>query len=94
MKVLATLIVCSFALLASISHANEMPAAPEGGLLHYRVFPCIDQVSKLKVTCVQSKDTQDNHYMTLMLGEEIVEIRLVKADGYEVIWKHETFGTF
>ena len=84
----------SFALLATVASSQPMPPVPEGGLLHYRVFPCVDQVSKLTVTCVQSKDMTDTHYMTLMLDEEVVEIRLVKADGYEVIWKHETFGTF
>ena len=91
---LSTLIVLSCVLWAAGASSQELPPVPEGGLLHYKVFDCVDQVSKQRVVCVQSRDMEGNEYMTLMQGEVIVEIRQVVGDSYVVIYQQEHFGTF
>jgi hypothetical protein len=91
---ISTLIALSCAILASTASSQELPPVPEGGLLHYKVFDCVDKVSKLAVVCVQSRDMEGNEYMTLMQGSVVVEIRLLVGDGYTVIYQTEHFGTF
>lgn len=91
---LSTLIALSCVLWAAGANSQELPPVPEGGLLHYKVFDCVDQVSGLTVVCVQSKDMEGNEYMTLMQNGKVVEIRKIVGDSYVVIYQQEHFGTF
>jgi hypothetical protein len=94
MKVLATLIVCSFVLLASSTSANELPPVPEGGLYHYEEYACFDRETDEVGDCVMSMDMQGNRYLTFIQNEEIMFLRRVYPDSYETFWVNDKYNTF
>lgn len=79
---LATLLWC----LTSPANAEPMPPPPEGGLMVITEGPCRDIATQAQGYCVMSSDVNGNIYVMFALDGELVEIRKVVGDTYEVVW--------
>ena len=80
--------------LSTYAHAQSLPPTPEGGLNHYLVFDCSDNVSGQKGKCVRSRDVEGNEYLIFVQNDIIQFIRLVGEDDYETIYMRDTFNSF
>jgi hypothetical protein len=94
MKALLTLIALSFSLLGSISHANEPPPLPLGGLVPLHEAPCSDMETGERGHCYLQKDLMDNVYMSFMQDDVLMFIRRVIDGGYETIWMNDRYNSF
>lgn len=48
--------------------------------------PCTDIATQVEGYCVMSSDVNGNIYLMFAIEGELVEIRQVVGNGYEVIW--------
>lgn len=66
---------------------NPMPPVPEGGLMVMMEGTCTDIETNVEGYCVMSQDRQGNIYVMFAVDGELLEIRQVVGNTYEVIWR-------
>jgi hypothetical protein len=92
--IVLTLIALSFALLGSISQANELPPIPEGGLRTVYEMECSDQETGETGYCFIREDVEGNTYWVFAQNDVVMFIQRVIPSGYETIWMHDRYDSY
>lgn len=79
-------------LVASTTRADEPPPVPEGGINFFYESPCEDNETGQAGHCYVGVDVEGNTYLTFFQDGELMFIRKVIGDTYEVVWVRATYG--
>lgn len=86
------LLALCLALGATTTRADEPPPVPEGGLSTIYEAPCSDNETGIEGYCYFMQDVSGDVYLTFWVNDELMFIRHVIGDGYEVIWIHPAYN--